>query len=257
MEFIADPGTAWCGSLDVFYDIVQAVKKSGGTAIKPQVWPKNLYKGHEMEKEALRAWISKGTLRRMIKLCKDADLEMFCSVFGKRELKTYINAYWEVMGITPSRVKISCGMNDNWPLIEAVLSQENFERIYVSVESDEDLDRLLSAIRSRGFEFKYQGPFVPLYCVPKYPTMPEDVHFPHNTLIKGFSDHTLGIAASITAAALGLEVIERHVMLSEEQYLMRLGYEPRFPDEVCAATMPKFRTIVRTCNEARRMAGHD
>ncbi len=63
-----------------------------------------------------------------------------------------------------------------------------------------------------------------LHCVSDYPTRLEDVNLKFiNTLRRhyntpvGFSDHTMGISASLAAVALGANVIERHITLDRTQ----------------------------------------
>ena len=62
-----------------------------------------------------------------------------------------------------------------------------------------------------------------LKCVSSYPARPEDMNLktiPHMKELfgcpVGFSDHSLGIGASICAAALGADVIEKHFTLSRK-----------------------------------------
>ena len=51
-----------------------------------------------------------------------------------------------------------------------------------------------------------------LYCVSKYPTSLEDVDMPNfdDSFFSGFSDHTIGIGASLYAVSRGAEIIEKH-----------------------------------------------
>lgn len=252
MEFVADPGTAWCGDWGVFDEIVHAVKLAGGTAIKPQIWPKSFYKGHKMEKEALKAHITKDDLRRMTEICVHHELSMFCSVFSIQSFQMVMSvaADYPPMG---ERVKISCGKNKDWELIEEVLGWD-IPEVLISVATDDDIIEL-----TRRNVFSRQSSVKLLYCVPKYPTELKDVLFPSGLgqASWGFSDHTLGKLAPTTAAALGYDLIEKHVMLRKAEYLNHLDKVPRFPDEVCASTMLQFRSMVSSCKAARRMAGYD
>lgn len=54
-----------------------------------------------------------------------------------------------------------------------------------------------------------------LYCVSEYPTPPEHVQLKRMVEggYNGFSDHTTGITASIAAAAMGAQIIEKHITL--------------------------------------------
>jgi sialic acid synthase SpsE len=57
-----------------------------------------------------------------------------------------------------------------------------------------------------------------LYCVAKYPTAPADLDFASIDFERyaGFSDHTIGIDASLVAIARGARIIEKHFTLSKE-----------------------------------------
>src|SRR3990167_9393784 len=57
-----------------------------------------------------------------------------------------------------------------------------------------------------------------LYCVPKYPCEYSDIHLPDSfsaSIYEGFSDHTLGIEASLVAIGRGATIIERHFTLNK------------------------------------------
>ena len=51
-----------------------------------------------------------------------------------------------------------------------------------------------------------------LYCVSKYPTQLTEIDMPdfENSFFSGFSDHTIGIGASLYAISRGAEYIEKH-----------------------------------------------
>ncbi len=56
-----------------------------------------------------------------------------------------------------------------------------------------------------------------LYCIAKYPTLFEDIDMPifnnfdyFGLEYSGFSDHTIGIDASLVAVSRGAQIIEKH-----------------------------------------------
>lgn len=58
-----------------------------------------------------------------------------------------------------------------------------------------------------------------LYCISKYPTPLDDLDFNENTFkgrCAGFSDHTMGLTASVVAMSLGATIIEKHFTMSRE-----------------------------------------
>jgi N-acetylneuraminate synthase/N,N'-diacetyllegionaminate synthase len=75
-----------------------------------------------------------------------------------------------------------------------------------------EIEAALEAIRSEG-----QQKIVLLHCVSSYPTSAQDVNLRAMDTLKsafklpvGFSDHTLGIAASIASVAMGASILEKH-----------------------------------------------
>lgn len=93
-----------------------------------------------------------------------------------------------------------------------------------------------------------------LHTVSGYPTYPDQVNlgvlatyrreFPGFYL--GFSDHTLSPLASIAAATLGAQVVERHFTLDKEG---------EGPDHRISATPEELRYIVASIREIERMLG--
>jgi sialic acid synthase SpsE len=76
-----------------------------------------------------------------------------------------------------------------------------------------------------------------LYCISQYPTPLEAVHLGRVdfSTYGGFSDHTMGIEASVAAMARGARVIEKHFTLDKALY---------GPDHACSATPDEFRMLV-------------
>lgn len=58
-----------------------------------------------------------------------------------------------------------------------------------------------------------------LYCISEYPTEFTSLHlpcvFPLHPIYDGFSDHTLGLGASLAAVSRGATVIEKHFTLNK------------------------------------------
>lgn len=91
-----------------------------------------------------------------------------------------------------------------------------------------------------------------MHCTSEYPCRPESVGLswfrdePDISAAIGFSDHTMGFAASLGAIALGATVIERHVTPSRELYGSDAAHSLE-PDE--------FRRFVREVRELEQMLG--
>ena len=86
-----------------------------------------------------------------------------------------------------------------------------------------------------------------MYCVPDYPTKIKDLDFSRMTKLSdlyhlpvGFSDHTVGIWASIEAVRLGATVIEKHFTVSRN-----------LPgcDQVCSLEFPELKLLVKSIRQ--------
>jgi len=66
--------------------------------------------------------------------------------------------------------------------------------------------------QKQGIPFEKKENIEYLYCVAKYPTSLEEINMPNfdKSFFSGFSDHTVGISASLFALANGAKIIEKH-----------------------------------------------
>ena len=69
-------------------------------------------------------------------------------------------------------------------------------------------------------EINSNGKISFLYCVSKYPTQLNDLNFSNIDFSKydGFSDHTIGLNASMIAFARGAKIIEKHLTLDKKMF---------------------------------------
>lgn len=93
-----------------------------------------------------------------------------------------------------------------------------------------------------------------MHCVTQYPTEPEDANLHAITTLKatfpqhriGYSDHTIGIQAVLTAVALGAEVVEKHFTLDKN-----------LPgtDHILSADPDELRELVKKIEEVEILLG--
>lgn len=114
--------------------------------------------------------------------------------------------------------KVPSGETTNTPLLEKLASTGKPVLLSTGMSDWSEIDRAVS-ILSQG------GPLVVMQCTSAYPCPPDRVGLNVLGEMKirysvpiGFSDHTLGSAASFAAAALGAEVIEKHFTFSRLMY---------------------------------------
>ena len=114
--------------------------------------------------------------------------------------------------------KIPSGEVSNVPLLERVAASGKKTYLSSGMSNWAELDRAVEALRKG-------GPLVLMQCSSAYPCAPEHVGL--NVMLEmhqryglpiGLSDHTLGHAACISAAALGATVVEKHFTFSRLMY---------------------------------------
>ncbi len=118
------------------------------------------------------------------------------------------------------KYKVPSGEVTNIPLLEKIANTHKPVLLSSGMSTWAELDKAVETLKANGSK-----DITILQCSSVYPCPPEKVGL--NILLQlkdryglavGFSDHTLGISASIGAVVLGAEVIERHFTLSREMY---------------------------------------
>ena len=116
---------------------------------------------------------------------------------------------------TPDYLKVASRDLTNLPLLEAMAATRIPIILSTGMAGKEELDQALEVIA------KHHEQISILHCVSQYPTDPVNVnlrtidylreHYPQYRI--GYSDHTIGISVPVAAAAMGAEIIEKHVTI--------------------------------------------
>jgi sialic acid synthase SpsE len=132
-------------------------------------------------------------------------VETLCAVGCLSMLKFFV----------PDRLKVASRDLTNLPLLSALAETKIPIILSTGMAGKKELDDAITTIS------KYHHNISILHCVSEYPTKPENVNL--NTIVYlqknygqyiiGFSDHTIGIAAPLAAAAMGAKIIEKHITL--------------------------------------------
>lgn len=213
---IAEVGINHGGNLQMAMKMIYMAKQAGADIVKFQLYkPESLLNKFEFDAEdwqqILQSELSWAQLQKLALYCDALDVEFMASAFDLQHLgwleqlgvlkhkiasrSVYDKDYCTAVIKTGKPYMVSCGwIKENNPLKEPVhLTMKRF-----------------TGGRRRKF----------LYCISKYPTPLQDVQFNLNTFkgltYDGFSDHTEGITAAITALAYGAQVIEKHFTLDKD-----------------------------------------
>jgi len=115
-------------------------------------------------------------------------------------------------------LKVASGELTNFPLIRYMARKGKPMIVSTGAATLDEVEEAISVIKSAG-----NKKIVLLHCIVNYPAAPEDANLLAMNALKkkfklpvGYSDHTLGITAPLTAAALGAVVIEKHFTLSRK-----------------------------------------
>lgn len=116
---------------------------------------------------------------------------------------------------TPDKLKVASRDMTNLPLLESLAETKIPIILSTGMSGKKELDDALNIIT------KYHNDISILHCVSQYPTHPDNLNLKTITYLKnnygkykiGFSDHTIGIAASMAAVAMGAEIIEKHITI--------------------------------------------
>ena len=230
---IAEAGVNHNGDEKMALALVEAAVKSGADAVKFQTFSadKLTRKGAEKaeyQKQAtgdgdqhgmLKALeMSESLHRRLFAHCGELGIEFMSTAFDEESLDFLVE-----LGI--KRIKVPSGEITNAPLLRhmagkglPLIVSTGMAELYEVVAA---VDIIRAARVARGFAEPLAEMVTILHCTSNYPTDSADVNLrAMNTMARatglpvGYSDHTLGLAVSTGAVALGATVIEKHFTLN-------------------------------------------
>lgn len=119
---------------------------------------------------------------------------------------------------TPDKLKVASRDLTNLPLLSAMAETKIPIILSTGMAGKTELDDAINIIT------KYHSNISILHCVSEYPTQYKNVNLNtikflqknYNRFVIGYSDHTVGIATPIAAAAMGAKIIEKHITLDRK-----------------------------------------
>jgi len=226
MIIIAEIGINHNGSLQIAHELIRQARMSGADIAKFQFYdpykifgPAGSFPNAEALAQALTVQFGFDEARQLKAWCDQEGIEFMASVF---DLERF--SWTESLGV--QRHKIASRAAQDRELCERMLAagRETFVSLGFWTGEGVPYDRPNA---------RY------LYCVPKYPCPYEDVALPRSfaeSIYDGFSDHTIGIEASLVAVGRGARIIEKHFTLNK-------GLPG--PDHICSATPDELAELSR------------
>jgi sialic acid synthase len=115
----------------------------------------------------------------------------------------------------PDRLKVASRDLTNLPLLSALAETQIPIILSTGMGGFDEIDRAIEAIQH------YHNNISVLHCVSEYPTHPDNANLLSIKALQkrypefnvGYSDHTVGISAPVSAVALGAKIVEKHITL--------------------------------------------
>lgn len=243
---IAEIGNNHEGSLSVAKKLIKEASRAGVDAVKFQTFKAEDFVN---DKE-----LSRFSQLKKFELSKKKFIEL--SKFAKKKKLIFISTPFDIKSaIFLNKIvdwfKISSGDNNFYQLIEKVLSFKKPTIISCGFLNSLEIKKLLKFIKKTKFPLKK---LFLLHCVSSYPVDNNEANLMSVKYLKesfkvnvGYSDHTLGIEASIIATAYGAKIIEKHFTLKKNF--------SNFRDHQISADPREMLELVKSANKTALMIG--
>lgn len=231
---IAEAGVNHNGSPELAIKLVETAARCGADAVKFQTFTAEKLVRRGAEKAAYqKSATGEGDQFDMLKQLEMSPelhdaLILRCSELGIEFMSTPFDeeAADFLLASGMRRIKIPSGEITNWPFLR-FLAKKNVPLILsTGMASLDEVVEAVAAIAeartSAGLTEALSSVLCVLHCTSNYPALARDVNLrAMNTIAEatglpvGYSDHTLGVAVSTAAVALGATVIEKHFTLDK------------------------------------------
>jgi N,N'-diacetyllegionaminate synthase len=208
---IAEAGLAHFGSLSKAYELIDMAVAAKADAIKFQV-----YRTNELISSACPDWIERfkpkelpfRAFEQIAAFCRKKGIIFFATAHDDSSLE-FLNT------LDVPVFKIGSGEVSNWTFVEKIASYGKPVILSTGMYRLEQIGQALKIFQ------KVNNPnIVVLHCITQYPTPASEVNLRAIETIRatfevvtGYSDHTAGFHFPLAAAALGAQVIEKHITL--------------------------------------------
>ena len=190
-----------------------------------------------------RLELSFAQFKEIKKCCDTQEIDFMSTPFDEEAVD-----WLEELGV--AQYKLSSGDLTNKRLLQYVARTGKPLILSTGMSTEEEIEEALTWIADIG-----KNPVTLLHCTSNYPARYEDVNMNAMVSMKkrfhlpvGYSDHTPGTEVPVMAAALGAEVIEKHVTLSK-----RL----QGPDHAASLDIQELSQMVKSIRNVEKAFGDD
>ncbi len=226
---IAEAGVNHDGNIERAYELIDSAADAGADAVKFQLFnPTEVTSPAARKAEYQIANEGKGDdiesqqemLQRLtLKLDDYRELKKYTESKGIDFITTPFDAesarFLASLGV--KKMKIPSGEVTNLPFLEQVAKLGIDTVISTGMCNLEDIDDAIAVFKKHGTSYSL------LHCVSSYPAPAEQINLRAMNTMRakfnvsiGYSDHTVGIDASLAAVAMGAQIIEKHFTYDKE-----------------------------------------
>ena len=210
---VAEIASNWEGDFTKARKLIQESKNAGANAVKFQMWRANdLYnKKHPNWKFIKKSEITFEKAKKLKKIADKIGIEFFCSAFYPEAIKM-------LEKLKVKRYKIAsrtCLLKDPYSLETLQEKSLTKKPVIISMGMGGDRKKIEKIFSKNKKIF--------CYCISEYPTEINKIDWKNAIKYDGFSDHTLGITASLIFTMLKKQqnikniFIEKHVKLNNSK----------------------------------------
>lgn len=207
-KIISEIASNWNGSIDVAKQMILDSKHAGADYVKFQMWrAEDLYKkSHPNWTEIKRSELTSTKIETLKKYADKHKIGFFCSVFYPDAID-FLEKLDVPLYKIASRTSVLMD-KDSLDTMKAIAKTK--KPVIISMGFGGNKEKIKKIFRNNRKYF--------LYCISKYPTSINEIHFQKMLKMDGFSDHTEGQLAPLIYAVKSNKLrktkfIEKHVSI--------------------------------------------
>jgi len=256
---IAEAGVNHNGSLKKALRLIDVAKKSGADAIKFQTFKaENIVTTHASKAEYQKNSTSKKeTQFKMLKKLEFTHkMHLACLAECKKKKIIFISSAFDIESLLYLKnlklnyFKVPSGEITNFPFLEVLGKFKKKIILSTGMSNINEIDKAIKTLATHGTKKKN---ITLMQCTSAYPAPYEEINLYTIQTLRdkfklniGFSDHSLGVAASIAAAALGATILEKHLTLNKNL---------KGPDHKASLNPAEFKLMVKTVRIVEKVLG--
>ena len=246
---VAEIGNNHEGNFDVAQELIRQAAKAGADAVKFQTFlPEYLAGGDKVRFERLKDFqFSYEQFSKLALVAQSEGIIFFSTPFDPKSAD-FLNEIQPIF-------KIASSDNTHWPFLQQIAHFGKPVILSTGMTTLSEISEMEKVIQIVWKEQNYDPGLALLHCVSSYPAPADQANLKAiKTLAKnfqncvpGYSDHTLGITAALSAVAMGSRVIEKHFTLDK-------NYSD-FRDHQLSADPTDMKELVTHIRELESMLG--